>query len=78
VSFDTPEENAAFATKLSFSFPLLCDTTRAMGIAYGATAPGASGGAKRIGVVVGPDGTIVEVEPKVEPKTYPHDVLARL
>jgi peroxiredoxin Q/BCP len=34
VSFDTPEENQAFAEKFSFPYPLLCDTQRAMGLAY--------------------------------------------
>ncbi len=27
-SFDTPEENKAFAEKFDFPFPLLCDTKR--------------------------------------------------
>ncbi len=38
VSFDTPAENRAFAEAQAFPFPLLCDTTRAMGLAWGACA----------------------------------------
>ena len=46
-----------------------------MGVAYGATEKGASGGAKRIGVVIGPDGTIKDWKGKVDAKTYPTDAL---
>src|SRR5262245_38711116 len=34
VSFDSPEANKAFQEKHGFPFPLLCDTTKAMGLAY--------------------------------------------
>jgi len=79
VSFDTPAENRAFAEKFQFNFPLLCDTERTMGLAYGAAAGGSSqGNAQRIGVVIGPDGLIREWLPKVDAKSYPHDVLKRL
>ncbi len=78
VSFDTAEENQAFAEKFSFNFPLLCDTDRSMGIAYGAADDGSAGFAKRIGVVIGPDGKIMEYSPKVSPKTYAKEVLDRL
>ena len=78
VSFDTPAENKAFAEKFSFNFPLLCDTDRKMGVAYGAAEAGASGNARRIGVVVGPDGKVREWLPKVDSKTYPQDVLKRI
>jgi peroxiredoxin Q/BCP len=78
VSFDTPAANKKFAEKHNFNFPLLCDTDRKMGIAYGATARGETGGAKRIGVVIGPDGRIKEWLPKVDPASYPAQVLARI
>src|SRR5215469_15232863 len=35
-SFDSIEENAAFAQKLGLAFPLLCDTDRVLALAYGA------------------------------------------
>lgn len=78
VSFDTPAENKAFAEKFNFNFPLLCDVDRKMGVAYGATESGASGGAKRIGVVIGPDGKIKEWKGKVDAKTFPQDALKTL
>lgn len=79
VSFDTQAENKAFAEKFSFNFPLLCDTERKMGLAYGAAdEPGTGGYARRIGVVIGPDGVVKEYLPKVDAASYPSDVLARL
>jgi peroxiredoxin Q/BCP len=78
VSFDTPAENRAFAEKFSFNFPLVCDTDRKIGLAYGATEAGASGGARRVGVVVGPDGRVKEWLPKVDARAYPQEVLKRI
>jgi peroxiredoxin Q/BCP len=78
VSFDTPEENRAFAEKFSFNFPLLCDTSRRVGLDYGAADSASAATARRVGVVIGPDGRIVEWLPKVDPSTYPQEVLGRL
>ena len=78
MSFDTPAENEAFAKKFSFDCPLLCDEGRKMGLAYGATQPGDTGGAKRVGCVIGPDGKIKEWLAKVDASSYPKDVLARI
>jgi peroxiredoxin Q/BCP len=78
VSFDTPAENRAFAEKFAFNFPLLCDTDRKMGLAYGATDPGSTANARRVGVVVGPDGKVKEWLPKVDAGSYPNDVLKRI
>jgi len=35
-SFDNVEDNRKFAEKFKFPFPLLCDTDRKIGLAYGA------------------------------------------
>ena len=78
MSFDTPEENRAFAEKFSFNFPLLCDTTRRIGMKYGAADDPTAATARRVGVVIGPDGRIVEWLAKVDPATYPQEVLSRL
>jgi len=78
VSFDTPQENRAFAEKFGFDFPLLCDVDRKMGVAYGAADSPQSSNAQRIGVIVGPDGRIAEWLPKVDPSTYPRDALKRI
>ena len=47
-SFDTPEKNAAFAEKFGFNFPLLSDTDRKLGMAYGAADDPSAGSARRI------------------------------
>ncbi len=78
VSFDTPAENRTFAEKFSFNFPLLCDTDRKLGVAYGAADTPASTKAQRVGVVIGPDGKVKEWFPKVDARSYPQEVVKRL
>ncbi|MFN7133963.1 MAG: peroxiredoxin, partial [Myxococcales bacterium] len=77
-SFDTAAENRAFAEKFHFNFPLLCDTDRALGLAYGAADSRDAPNARRIGVVIDPEGKIKEYLPKVDARTYPTDVLERV
>ena len=75
VSFDTVQENAAFADKFKFPYPLLCDTDRAIGTAYGACAGPQDRSAKRISYIIGPDGRVAHAFPKVDAKTHPAEVL---
>lgn len=75
VSFDTVQENAAFAEKFQFPFALLCDTERTISLAYGACDTAADEYPRRISYVIGPDGTIRHAFPKVDPKTHPTQVL---
>jgi peroxiredoxin Q/BCP len=77
-SFDSIEDNAAFARKQGYSFPLLCDVKREIGVAYGAASSPESGNASRISYVIGPDGKITHAYPKVSPKDHPDEVLAVL
>ncbi len=77
MSFDTPAENEAFGKKFNFNFPLLCDTDRKVGVAYGAAEAGAkSGGAKRIGEIIGPDGKVKQYFPKVSAQAFPGEALS--
>jgi thioredoxin-dependent peroxiredoxin len=78
VSFDTPAENAAFARKYNFNYPLLCDTDRKIGIAYGAADDAKSGNARRIGVIIGPDGKVKEYLPKVSAANFPKEALGKV
>lgn len=78
VSFDSRADNDAFAKKFSFGFPLLCDVDRKLGVAYGAADDAKASNARRVGVVIDPRGKIKEWLPKVDAKTYPQDVLARI
>jgi peroxiredoxin Q/BCP len=76
VSFDTEAENRAFAEKFDFPFRLLCDTNRAIGMAYGACDEPTATYARRITYVIGPDGRIDHASPKVNPGEHPEEMLA--
>jgi peroxiredoxin Q/BCP len=78
VSFDTQAENAAFAQKFHFDFPLLCDTDRKLGVAYGAAEDAKAANAKRIGVIIAPDGMVKEWLPKVSAQAFPQEALEKL
>ena len=78
ISFDTVEENAAFAKKFDFNFPLLCDTGRTVGIAYGACEDQAASSAKRISYLIGAEGNIEKAYPNVDPTKHPEEVLGDL
>jgi len=78
VSFDTVTENAAFAQKFTFSFPLLCDTSRAIGLAYGACDDVKAGYAKRISYLIDEQGKILKAYDAVNPRNHPAEVLADL
>ena len=76
VSFDTAEDNAAFAQKFSFTYPLLCDRDRIMGLAYGAASePGVGGYANRVGVIIDDDGKVTHYDPSVSAKDFPQVAL---
>ena len=79
VSFDNQKDNAAFSKKFGFNFPLLSDTDRRIGIAYGAADPGStSGNARRIAYVIDPRGRVKEAHEKVDAKSYPQEQLTRI
>lgn len=78
MSFDTQEENAAFAAKFNFNFPLLCDTGRKAGVAYGAADDASAQYARRIGVIIGPDGKVKKWYPKVDARAFPEEALREL
>ncbi len=71
-------ENAAFAQKFSFPFPLLCDTTRAVGLAYGACDDAKAGYARRISYLIDEQGKILKAYDAVSPRSHPAEVLADL
>ncbi len=78
VSFDNVAENAAFASKFGFEFPLLCDTNRSIGMSYGACDTDGESYAKRIAYVIDGKGEIANVYPKVDAKTFPETVLKEI
>lgn len=78
ISFDTVEENAAFAKRFSFPYALLCDTTRSIGLAYGACNDVGAGFANRISYLIDEEGTVQRVYTSVNPRVHPAEVLADL
>jgi len=78
ISFDGVEENRAFAEKFAFPYPLLCDTDRSIGLAYGACDSADAGYAARISYLIGPDGRISKAYEKVDPSAHADQVLKDL
>lgn len=58
ISFDSIAENKAFAEKFGYTFPLLSDPDRKVGLAYKACDKPTDGYAKRYTYVIGPTGRI--------------------
>jgi len=67
-----------FRQKFNYPFPLLCDTARELGMAYGACDKPDARHASRITVVIGGDGKVARVYPKVDARNHPGQVLADL
>ena len=78
ISFDSIDQNRAFAGRFDFPFRLLCDVDRSVGVAYGAADAPKAGYAKRISYVIGEDGRILHAYAKVDPKTHLDQVLSDL
>jgi thioredoxin-dependent peroxiredoxin len=78
VSFDTVADNSSFAEKFQYNFPLLCDTERKLGVAYGAAEDAQARTAKRISYLIGRDGRIKKAWEKVDAASHPAQVLAEL
>lgn len=75
---DDATANAAFRKKYDFPFPLLCDTDRAVALAYGAAEDANAQYARRVGVIIGGDGNILAYEPKADARNWSGQALAAL
>jgi len=78
ISFDSVEENRAFAEKFDFPFKLLCDLDRKVGLAYGAADSADAGYAKRISYLIDEQGQIARAYPKVKPDEHLDQILRDL
>ena len=78
VSFDRREDNERFAAKFDFPFPLIGDTDRKIGLAYGACDSAKDEYARRIAYLIDEKGKIVQAHPKVDARTYPKEQLSNL
>jgi thioredoxin-dependent peroxiredoxin len=76
VSFDSPEDNAAFARRYEFGFPLLSDADRSVAIAYGVCEGPAAAHPERVSFLIDEHGTIERVYDQVDPRDHPARVLA--
>ena len=72
-SYDSVKANKSFADKAGFQFPLLCDTERVLGKAYGA---GESGNARRISYLIDETGIITHTFSSVNTGSHAQEVLA--
>jgi peroxiredoxin Q/BCP len=77
VSFDSASDNKKFAEKFNFNFPLISDTDRTIGSAYGANVDPQKGAA-RVGVVIDRDSKIKEWHEKVDARAWPAEVVKTL
>jgi thioredoxin-dependent peroxiredoxin len=75
VGDSAPEDNAAFAKKFSYPFPLLCDTLRAIGVAYGACDDPSAARDRRIRYLIDEQGKIARVYDQVVAREHPAQVL---
>ncbi len=78
VSFDTPADNARFAAEQRFPFRLLSDTDRRLAVQVGAADSPEASYPRRVSFLVGGDGRVLKVYPKVDPATHAQEVLKDL
>jgi peroxiredoxin Q/BCP len=80
-SFDTVEENRAFATDQGFPFRLLADGDRSVGRAYDVVRPAGDqygSFARRFSFLINPDGLVARVYEVADVKGHADAVLADL
>jgi len=78
VSNDGVAENCAFASSCSFRYPLICDESLAISIAYGAAKDASAASASRMAVLIDREGNVAKVWASVDPKTFPETALKEL
>ncbi len=77
-SFDTAEDNAKLAAAQGFTYPLLCDTDRALVLAFGAAESATDAYPRRCTFVVGADGQLERVIDTQDPVSQARDLLQDL
>ena len=78
VSFDSPEDNRAFAEKYDFPFRLLSDTDRSIALAYGACEGPGDQYPRRTTFVIGTGGEVEQAIDTQDPKGQADALLASL
>ncbi len=77
-SFNTPEQNRAFAEKLELRFPLLSDSERTTAFAYGACTDLHARHPARMSFLIDEQGRIERVYERVDPREHPARILAEI
>jgi peroxiredoxin Q/BCP len=67
-SFDDAAANRAFAEAQGYTFPLLCDTSRALALAYRAGESPRDAWPRRVTYVIGRDGRVEQAIETRDPK----------
>ena len=78
VSNNDTAANGAFCKECAFKFPLICDTTMEIAVAYGAAKDTSQATANRMAVLVDRDGNVAKVWPSVDAATFPETALKEL
>ncbi|MGH7906418.1 MAG: peroxiredoxin [Candidatus Binataceae bacterium] len=78
ISFDTVEDNAAFARKFGFTCPLLSDREHQVALAYGACDDSNARYPARISFLINEEGVVSRIYDQVDPRDHPARVLADL
>lgn len=78
VSNDAADKNSTFASEMGFTFPLLCDTSLAVSVAFGAASSSSDGKASRIACLVDEAGKVKGYYPKVDARAFPAECLKSL
>jgi thioredoxin-dependent peroxiredoxin len=77
-SFDPAEDSARFGQKLGLDFPLLCDTTKTVALAYGACQDPKARYPERLSVLIDENGRVMRIYNRVDPRDHAARVLADL
>lgn len=78
ISCDSVAENRAFAEKFSYSYPLLCDTTREVSVAYKALDTVQDRYPRRFTYLIGADGRIEDAIDTKDPGAQAGALLGKL
>jgi peroxiredoxin Q/BCP len=81
ISFDPPDKNKTFATAQGFPFPLLSDTDRSVGEAYGTKRPPdheRAASPRRLTFLIDPEGKVAKVYNVRDLGAHPDEVLQDL
>ena len=74
VSADAPKKQKKFVDKYSLGFPLLVDTGRNISLLYHAISK-PKGNCKRITILIGKNGDILQVDDKVSVRNHGRDLI---